>query len=51
MDEEIFNKICTFFGMVTCSPDHEGDGPGLSPAAQQDILAAFGIDGSDEEAL
>lgn len=47
MDEEIFKKFCTFFGIVTCPPDGEG----LSPAAQQDILAAFGIDGSDDEAL
>ena len=49
MDEEIFQKFCAFFGLATCSPDLEG--PGLSPAARQDILAAFGIDGSDEEAL
>ncbi len=47
MDEEIFKKFCTFFGIVTCPPDGEV----LSPVAQQDILAAFGIDGSDEAAL
>lgn len=47
MDEEIFKKFCTFVGIVTCPPDGEG----LSPPAQQDILAAFGIDGFDEETL
>ncbi len=47
MDEEIFKKFCTFFGIVTCPPDGEG----LSPTARQDILAAFGIDGFDEETL
>jgi len=52
MNEEIFNKICSFFGLVTCTPDQEGGGQGLSQAARQDILAAFGIDvAADDEAL
>ncbi len=51
MNEKTFNKFCTFFGLAACSPDRDGAGHRLSPAAQQDILADFGIDVSDEAAL